>query len=314
MAFNATTGLGVAAKILTTGNDPFWPVGSTVPGKNTIILSLTNTGYPSTFQLNPQIVDVANAVVTTGTALTLTSVAASSPGVVTLSSVAASTDGVHSVYTGTVTGGGSNAFAGFTFVVAGFTNAANNGLFGCTASSATTLTLLNLAVAETHAATASAQEGTAVYTGTITGGGSNALAGQSFVIAGFVTNPTNNGTFLATASSTTTLTLANPDAIAETHAATATSEESGTNQLTYVMYPSKTLTGNTYQPSGTSTAVATVSSKGLITAVALGSSEVEVSFPTFNNSEGTTGAPSGNPMNGLPKDKIYSSVKVKVLA
>jgi len=258
-------------------------------------------------------VDVSNAQVDTGSALTLTSVAASTVGVLTLTSVAATTDGIHSVYTGTITGGGSNAFKGYTFVIAGFTNAANNGLFAATASSTTTLTLVNAnAVAETHAGTASAQEGTAVYTGTITGGGSNALAGQGFTIAGFVTNPTNNGTFIATASSTTTLTLANPDAIAETHAATATSEESGTNQLTYVVYPSKTLTGNTYQPSGTSTAVASVSSTGLLTALALGATEVEVSFPTFNNSEGTTGAPSGNPMHGLPLDKIYSSVKVKV--
>jgi hypothetical protein len=306
---SATTGLGVAAKIAVTGNlNP----GKTTPGYNNVTLSVSGVnGFPTTFQLNPVIEDAASSPVDTGSALTLTSVASSSPGVLTLTSVAASTDGVHSVYTGTITGGGSNAFAGFTFTIAGFDTAANNGVFECTASTTTTLTLLNAnAVADTHAATASGVEGSAVYTGTITGGGSNALAGQDFTIAGFVTNPGNNGTFLCTASSTTTLTLQNPVAIAETHAATATSEESGTNQLTYVAYPAKTLTGNTYQPSGTSSAVATVSSTGLITAVKPGGVEVEVSFPTFNNSSGTT----GNTFAGtLPLNKIYATVNVTVI-
>lgn len=63
---------------------------------------------------------------------------------------------------------------------------------------------------------------TAVYTGTITGGASNALAGQTFTVVGFVTSA-NNGTFLATASTATSLTLANSAAVSETHAATATS-------------------------------------------------------------------------------------------
>lgn len=75
--------------------------------------------------------------------------------VVTLTSVANAAGG-NTVYTGTVTGGGANALVGTTFIVAGFTNAANNGTFVATASSATTLTLANAAgVAETHAATAS---------------------------------------------------------------------------------------------------------------------------------------------------------------
>lgn len=63
--------------------------------------------------------------------------------------------GATTVYTGTITGGGSNAFAGFYFVVVGFSTAANNGTFVCTASSATTLTLSNGAgAAETKSATA----------------------------------------------------------------------------------------------------------------------------------------------------------------
>lgn len=70
-----------------------------------------------------------------------------------LTSVANASAG-STVYTGTITGGGSNAFAGLTFQVAGFTNAANNGTWICTASSTTTLTLSNAAGAsETHAAT-----------------------------------------------------------------------------------------------------------------------------------------------------------------
>ncbi len=304
-----TTGLSVAAKIVVQGNQ--LPLSSK-QGYNNVILSVSGAnGFPTTFQLDPNIEDVAGNEYTQGTALVLTAVAASAPGVFTLTAVAAAANGV-AVYTGTITGGGSNAFEGTEFTIAGFATAANNGTFHCTASSATTLTLVNVnAVAETHAGTAQADEGTAVYTGTITGGGSNALAGQTFVVAGFA-GANNNGTFLATASSTTTLTLENAFATAETHAGTATSQESATNLLTYVAYPAKTLTGNTYQPSGTSSPVATVSATGLITAVKPGGVEVEVSFPTFNNSIGDI-VSSGNPMNGLPINKIFVSVNVQVL-
>ena len=77
------------------------------------------------------------------------------PGVVlTLSSVASASGG-NTVYTGTITGGGANAFAGKYFTVAGFTNLANNGVFVALASTTTTVTLSNASgVAEAHAATA----------------------------------------------------------------------------------------------------------------------------------------------------------------
>lgn len=91
-----------------------------------------------------------------GTALTAGtySVNPASMGTFTLTSVANASGG-NTVYTGTITGGGSNAFAGYTFVIAGFTNSANNGTFICASSTATTLTLQNASgVAETHAATA----------------------------------------------------------------------------------------------------------------------------------------------------------------
>lgn len=82
------------------------------------------------------------------------SVNPNSIGTFTLTSVANASGG-NTVYTGTITGGASNAFAGYTFTIAGFTNAANNGSFICAASTATTLTLQNTSgVAETHAATA----------------------------------------------------------------------------------------------------------------------------------------------------------------
>jgi len=62
---------------------------------------------------------------------------------------------IGAVYNGTITGGANNAFVGYTFMVAGFVNASNNGTFVCTASSATQLTLTNgSAIAESHAATA----------------------------------------------------------------------------------------------------------------------------------------------------------------
>jgi hypothetical protein len=378
-----TTGLGVAAKIVSAGNVNTVAGKASVPGYNDVVLSLSGANGPTTFQLNPQIQDASGAEIDPGTALTLTAVAASSgPGIITLTSVAASSGG-SAVYEGTTSGGGSNAWEGYSFVVAGFENGPNNGTFVCTASTTSSITLHNNnAVAETHAATASSDEGVAVYSTTGTG-----VVGATYVVAGFVTNPTNNGTFIATAvTAGTSVTLANPDAVAETHAATATEQElqavisaaanasngqtvytgtfpfyasitAGTQvvitgfvtntvnngtfevasvtsttltvynaagvseshaaaavfggKLTYVVYGFKTLTGNTYQPSGTSTAVATVSSTGLVTAVALGGSVVETSFPTFNNDLGNI-VSSGNIMNGLPIQKIYVEQRITV--
>lgn len=148
-------------------------------------------------------------------------------------------------------------------------------------------------------AAASSSGATAVYTGTITGGGSNAFAGLTFTVAGFVATPANNGTFIAVASSATTLTLENAAAVAETHAATAISQEVvAGNHLTYV---------------ADGTGAATISATGLLTAVRVGHSVAEVSFPAFNNASGATGAVSPNPMTGLPLNKIYAEVNVKVV-
>jgi hypothetical protein len=377
-----TTGLGIAAKIVSAGNVNSVIGKGSVPGYNDVVLSLSGANGPTTFQLNPQIQDASGAEIDPGTVLTLTAVAASSgPGILTVSAVAASS-GAEAVYT-VSSGGTTNEWEGYSFTVAGFENAQNNGTFVALASSSTSLTLKNgNAIAETHAATAASDEGVAVYSTTGTG-----IVGATYVVAGFATNPTNNGTFIATAvSSGSSVTLANPDAIAETHAATATEQEleavisaagnassgqtaytgtfpfhasitagtqvviagfvtnaanngtfevasvtattltvynaSGVSEshaatatfggaLTYVVYGFKTLTGNTYQPSGTSTAVATVSATGLLTAVALGGSVVETSFPFANNDLGNI-VSSGNPMNGLPIQKIYVEQRITV--
>lgn len=146
-----------------------------------------------------------------------------------LTSVVGAAGGQTSVYHGTFTSGANNGLAGVYVTVAGFTTSANNGVFPVISSTATTITVTNPSgVNETHAATATtifltsvaaSSGGTAVYTGTITGGGSNAYVGLKFTIAGFV-NGVNNGTFACTASTTTTITLANASAVSETANAT----------------------------------------------------------------------------------------------
>jgi hypothetical protein len=78
------------------------------------------------------------------------------PGVsLPLSSVAAAAADGTTTYTGTIASANDNRFAGASITITGFSNGANNGTFFCVASTATTLVLVNsLAVAETHAGTA----------------------------------------------------------------------------------------------------------------------------------------------------------------
>lgn len=68
-----------------------------------------------------------------------------------------------------------------------------------------------------------ASGGTTVYNGIITGGASNAFAGKTFVVSDW-TNAVNNGTFVCSASTATTLTLQNASGVAETGAGAATTE------------------------------------------------------------------------------------------
>lgn len=98
-------------------------------------------------------------------------------------------------------------------------------------------------------AAANASTGTTVYTGVFPAAGSNAYVGLSFLIAGF-TKGANDGTFVCTASTTTTLTLANPNGLAETISATAISpgavyvdNQNGTKTL---LFPKSPGSGQTY--------------------------------------------------------------------
>lgn len=136
-------------------------------------------------------------------------------------------------------------------------------------------------------AAANASGGATVYTGTITGGGSNALAGKTFVVAGFATGA-NNGTFICTASGTTTITLDNAAGVAETHAGTATEE--GASAFKFI---------------SRNTTYVTVSATGLITGVAQGNAIVEVAYPVFDNTLGNT-------PSGLPQEKVYAEITVNV--
>ena len=154
------------------------------------------------------ILPVQSVAASTGTtaSLVLTAVATSSGG--------------NAVYTGTITGGAANALVGFTFTVAGFTNPANNGVFTAVASTATTLTLNNPnAVAATQAATA--QGGIAVYSSVF--GDGQVVVGDSVVIAGFTTSA-NNGTFTVTAVGSSSVTVNNLAAVAETNPAATLSD------------------------------------------------------------------------------------------
>ena len=77
-------------------------------------------------------------------------------GTLALTSVA-NHSGSTTTYTGTITGGGSNAFVGMKFSVTGFVNGVNNVTNAtCTASSGTTLTLVNgLGISESASASVS---------------------------------------------------------------------------------------------------------------------------------------------------------------
>jgi hypothetical protein len=154
-------------------------------------------------------------------------------------------------------------------------------------------------------AVAASSGGAAVYTGTLATG----LAGKTFVVAGF-TDAVNNGTFIATASSATTVTLENADAVAQSaQTATAVAQEAS-NSLTYSADGAASLTSGTYLPSGSPEPVVSVSADGIITTNGVtGGSAVEVSFPTFNNGSGSITAGGVS----LPLNKIYATVNVTVV-
>jgi hypothetical protein len=159
---------------------------------------------------------------------------------------------------------------------------------------------------------AAAVAGVAVYTGTITGGGSNAFAGFEFTVAGLVASSgINNGTFLCTASTATTLTLTNAAAVVETAAGTAKSFVGTVKYYSYGDPANKAGSAPAwYLPSnfsGYDPNVASVSSSGLITARALGQTVIEISFPVFDNTLGNSPQAQLEPINF-----IYTQVVVTV--
>lgn len=155
--------------------------GSALGGSNTETATVNLYAVTGSIA-SPTYTSIATTGAITVTALALTSVAASV--------------GSTAVYTGTITGGGSNAFAGKFFRIVGFTNASNNGTFQATASSTTTLTLSNAAaVAETASATAVSDHGWGLNVQLIGDNGSGTLGGNYFGVidgaAGSLTTTTN---------------------------------------------------------------------------------------------------------------------------
>lgn len=163
----------------------------------------------------------------------------------------------------------------------------------------------------TLSAAANASGGTTVYTGTITGGGTNNFVGMEFTIAGFAT-AANNGTFLCTANDTTTLTLTNAAGVAETHAGTAKSYVGSAIYYSYGDPANKAGSPPAwYNPSNFGSYdpnVASVSSSGLITSRAVGQCIVEVAFPVFDNTLGNA-----TQAQAEPKNMIYTQIVVTVI-
>ena len=161
-----------AANLLNLGIAPVVFLGTVTPGQYTIVQDL-GEGESALLVAVSQTVSVGSVLVSTATGpvavagaisdtvystiVGIAEAAVTTQGSLTLTAVAAASGGT-AVYTGTITSGAANAWKGAVVVIASFSNAANNGTFVCTASTATTLTLTNsAAVAETHAGTAAVQ-------------------------------------------------------------------------------------------------------------------------------------------------------------
>jgi hypothetical protein len=127
---------------------------------------------------------------------------------------------------------------------------------------------INTTASLTLTAAAAASGGNTVYTGTITGGTANALVGQYFTVAGFVSG-VNNGVFQAIASTVTTLTLNNPNGVAVTAGATV---QGGIAQYNSVFGDGQVSIGDTVVIAGFTTAA----NNGTFVVTAVGSSSVTV--------------------------------------
>lgn len=179
-------------------------------GKTVIIAGFTNSGNNGTFVITASDATHITVAVTT-------QVDETHAGTAQVQTVSLTT------YTGTITGGGTNNFAGKSVKIAGFSTSGNNGTFTIVSNTTTTIVVTTTTQAnETHAGTAQvATVSLATYTGTVTGGGANALAGATIVVAGFAASSgANNGTFTVVSSTATTIVVTTTTQVAETHAGT----------------------------------------------------------------------------------------------
>ena len=221
-------------------------------------------------------------------------------GTITLASVAAGTG----VYTGTVTGGGSNNFVGLYFTVSGFTNAANNGTFPCTANNTTTLTLTNPAsVTESAAATATAGSWVASSgfgTSPIMTLSSNSVQG-SFVLTitaetTTAANPSVTLTFPAPYAYAPTFICSRGDTLADAGYWVFSGSTTTTATFTFVGTPTAThvykLVALAFKPNSQTslTTAATVASSGFGTSPVLSVAGTQNAFVLSVTAKATTGA------------------------
>ena len=209
----------------------------------TVVFSAAPTGTQAfTAGLAITTAAVTNTGVNTSNVATLSTVVARTNITITNStettvaltlSAAANASGGTTVYTGTITGGALNAFAGCTFVVAGFTNGVNNGTFVCMSCTGANITLVNASgTAETHAGTATYSS--VVLAGTNSSGATQIIAGDSIYLSG-LTHATWLNTKVAkviSITSTTSITIADPT----NHGASGSSADTGTVVSNYITY------------------------------------------------------------------------------
>jgi hypothetical protein len=139
-----------------------WVYSGSAPAKSSNNFVIATGTLGALFTLNTTFAaGSTNGVLTANAISNVTGIASITPGyyrltnrgVLTLTQAAIVSTTV--TLTGTITGGGSNAFAGAAVYVSGFLNAGNNGWFTVTSSTATTLVFTNASgVNETHAGAA----------------------------------------------------------------------------------------------------------------------------------------------------------------
>ena len=219
-----------------------------------VIETLTNpAGIAPAWKLN-------NALPIIGANLTLTQAIRQTAQSFTITSVTCA--GSTMTANGTITGGGSSAFANWAYTFSGATDtttnagmAGNNGTFIITSSTAATLVATNSFCA-TEATppggfAAASSANTTAYIGTITGGAPSTTYPNgvyayipTITVAGFTNGGNNGTTFVPISSTATVLAATNSGGVNETHA--------GTVQSTSVLNsPTATLATNYGSGAGT---------------------------------------------------------------